>query len=572
MDIGHLLTIVGSAIFMVFFFGLCIFVHELGHFLVAKWRGFHVIAFSIGFRKIWSRTYKGVEYRIGWIPFGGYVDIPQIDSTEPPKDEKGNPLPKGKPLDRILAAVAGPLFNVLFGFFLAVFVWIGGIPEESPKLSQIEVATIETDSPEYRAGLREGDRIVKLNGKSFHKTWREFVVEILTIIGDVTLEVERDGKTVEVTYRPIVNKAVNPVDEIAYPFFRPKLPLRLYPAAGSPAAKAGVRAGDEVIAANGKKIAGFDDLDLFLMMNSDKPFSLTVKRDGKLVDISNIVPEPMTIENRNGVYRMGFSFTPQNHALKIERVSAGLPAEKAGLQVGDWILAANGKTIDDPMAFPGTLDGKPVLLTVKRGDREFQTTLTPAFIKFTNIGVDFVYLTHPTPWRQFMYVIDMSVKSLRSLGVSLGNSLGLTQAHTTIKPSHLNGPIGIGRVLYISVYRGSIVQGLSLVVLVSFSLGIFNLLPIPVLDGGHVLLALLEIIFRRPVSAKVLQPIMMAFVGLLIAFMLYVSFYDVRRVIGSIAPEAIGISSAKTPPPASALPAAEKGKSSDENSAADKKN
>ena len=310
MNIGHLLTIVGSAIFMVFFFGLCIFVHELGHFLVAKWRGFHVIAFSIGFRKIWSRTYKGVEYRIGWIPFGGYVDIPQIDSTEPPKDEKGNPLPKGKPLDRILAAVAGPLFNVLFGFFLAVFVWIGGIPEESPKLSQIEVATIETDSPEYRAGLREGDRIVKLNGKSFHKTWREFVVEILTIIGDVTLEVERDGKTVEVTYRPIVNKAVNPVDEIAYPFFRPKLPLRLYPAAGSPAAKAGVRAGDEVIAANGKKIAGFDDLDLFLMMNSDKPFSLTVKRDGKLVDISNIVPEPMTIENRNGVYRMGLWASP----------------------------------------------------------------------------------------------------------------------------------------------------------------------------------------------------------------------------------------------------------------------
>ena len=95
MDIGHILTIIGSAVFMIFFFGLCIFVHELGHFLVAKWRGFHVIAFSIGFRKIWSRTYKGVEYRIGWIPFGGYVDIPQIDSAEPPKDEHGNPLPKG---------------------------------------------------------------------------------------------------------------------------------------------------------------------------------------------------------------------------------------------------------------------------------------------------------------------------------------------------------------------------------------------------------------------------------------------------------------------------------------------
>ena len=142
----------------------------------------------------------------------------------------------------------------------------------------------------------------------------------------------------------------------------------------------------------------------------------------------------------------------------------------------------------------------------------------------------------------------MSVKSLRSLGVSLGNSLGLTKAHTTIKPSHLNGPIGIGRVLYISVYRGSIVQGLSLVVLVSFSLGLFNLLPIPVLDGGHILLAVLELIFRRPVSPKVLHPIMMGFVGLLIAFMLYVSFYDVRRVIGSIAPDMIGISSETAKP------------------------
>ena len=326
MDIGHILTIIGSAVFMIFFFGLCIFVHELGHFLVAKWRGFHVIAFSIGFRKIWSRTYKGVEYRIGWIPFGGYVDIPQIDSAEPPKDEHGNPLPKGKPVDRILAAVAGPLCNIIFGFFLAIFVWIGGVPQETPKLAQIEVASIEQDSPEYRAGLREGDKIIRLNGKTFNNTWREFVTEILTVIGDVTLDVERNGKIIQITYRPVVNKAVSPVDEIAYPFFRPQLPLRLYPKAGSPAAKAGIQPGDEVIAANGKKISDFDDLNLFLSLNSDKPFRLTVKRDGKTVDVAEIVPEPLTIEGKNGVYRLGFTFKPDSRQLKVESVSAGMPA------------------------------------------------------------------------------------------------------------------------------------------------------------------------------------------------------------------------------------------------------
>lgn len=554
MDIGHILSIVGSAIFMIFFFGLCIFVHELGHFLVAKWRGFHVIAFSIGFRKIWGKKYKGVEYRIGWIPFGGYVDIPQIDSTGEAKDENGNPLPKGKPVDRILAAAAGPVFNIIFGFILAVAVWIGGLPQETPKLSTIEVAAIEQESPEYRAGLREGDKILKLNGKTFNATWREFVTEILTIIGDVTLDVERDGKVIQVTYRPVVNKAVSPVDEIAYPFFRPKLPLRLYPESGSAAAKAGVLAGDEVIAANGQKIAGFDDLEIFLSMNSDKPFTLTVKRDGKQVEIPNIIPEPLKVQGRDGVYRIGFTFTAKDGGMKIEKVSPGMPAEAAGLLPGDVIVKADGKPIANPSLFPSTLGEKAVQLTVKRGEKELELTLVPRFIRFTTIGVDFVYLTHPTPWSQFTHVIDMTVKSLRSLGVSLGNKLGLTKAHTTIKPSHLSGPIGIGRVLYISVYRGSIIQGLSLVVLVSFSLGLFNLLPIPVLDGGHILLAILELIFRRPVSAKVLEPIMMGFIGLLVAFMLYVSFYDVRRVIGSIAPEAIGIES-KTPATAPAAPA-----------------
>ena len=93
IDFTQILTIIGSALFMIFFFGMCIFIHELGHFLAAKWRGLHVIAFSIGFRKIWGYRWRGVEYRIGWIPFGGYVEIPQIDAVEEAKDENGKVLP-----------------------------------------------------------------------------------------------------------------------------------------------------------------------------------------------------------------------------------------------------------------------------------------------------------------------------------------------------------------------------------------------------------------------------------------------------------------------------------------------
>ena len=91
--LGDILLKIGAVAFMVFFFGFCIFIHELGHFLAAKWRGLHVIAFSIGFRKIWSKKIGGVEYRIGWIPFGGYVEIPQVDASGEALDEDGKPLP-----------------------------------------------------------------------------------------------------------------------------------------------------------------------------------------------------------------------------------------------------------------------------------------------------------------------------------------------------------------------------------------------------------------------------------------------------------------------------------------------
>ena len=155
---------IGAAAFMVIFFGLCIFIHELGHFLAAKWRGMHIVAFSIGFRKVWWKKINGVEYRIGWIPVGGYVDLPQIDSTaDELKDEQGNILPKAKPLDRMIVAFAGPLFNMLFGLLLGIVIWVHGLPQDTPSLTEIKVESIQENSPEWKAGLRKGDIIYALN-------------------------------------------------------------------------------------------------------------------------------------------------------------------------------------------------------------------------------------------------------------------------------------------------------------------------------------------------------------------------------------------------------------------------
>ncbi len=548
----HFLLIAASVLFMVFFFGFCIFIHELGHFLAAKWRGLHVSAFSIGFKKAWGRKYHGVEYRIGWLPFGGYVEIPQVDekdSKKPIKDENGIELKPAKPLDMMITVFAGPFFNFLFGFALAVVIWIAGFPIGLPELREIEVASVEQNSPEFRAGLRPGDRIVALNGKQINTNWQGLVRDILITIGPVKLSVLRNGKTQEIAYIPAVNKKYMPDEEIAYPFFTPKIPLMLYPEKNSPAAKAGVLDGDRLIAVNGKDVSSFEEISLAVDDSLGKPLSFRVERKGKTVELSGIVPKPDEAEGESGRWMIGIMYNPDT--MVVNGSVKGGPAEKAGLAKDDRIVSIGGEPATAELVAERIAMGKgaPVELVCLRAGKEIRCSLRPEFKKFYTIGIQYAYLTHPNPWKQFSDVMVLTYKSMRGIAVAVGNRLGLTNAATTIKPKHASGPLGIGRVLYLSIYRGSFIQGLYLVVIITFNLGLLNLLPIPVLDGGTFVLSLLEMILRRPVSPALLRPITYAFVGFLICFMIYVTFYDAKRLVNDFIPKEPG---AKTAPAAAA--------------------
>ena len=520
---------VGAAAFMVIFFGLCIFIHELGHFLAAKWRGLHIVAFSIGFKKIWWKKINGVEYRIGWIPVGGYVDLPQIDSTaEELKDEQGNPLPRAKPLDRMIVAFAGPLFNMLFGLMLGIVIWIHGLPQDTPSLTEIKVESVQENSPEWKAGLRKGDVIYALNGERFDTTWNGFINKILFTIGEVTLSVRRDGRDFKITYKPAVNKAVSPEEEIAYPFFFPEIPLYLYPRKGSPAEKAGIRKGDRLMLLNGKAVHSIDELQYQLLFHNGKPLNLELLRGKERIIIRDLIPEPIELDGEKGRWLVGFTNNP------ITAVEPGLPMEKAGARKGDKIVEAGGHPVRDISEIQQLVrkaHGKPIQLKLERDGKTLTVQVTPQFLRYTTLGVDFASVTHPNPFVQLKRVMVLTWNSLRGIGYSIGNSLRLTEQYTTIRPKHMSGPIGIGKYLYLSVYRGSLVVGLNVVVIITFNLGIINLLPIPILDGGHILLALLEIIFRRSVSRKILEPISICFVVLLIGFMVFVSFYDVKKLV-----------------------------------------
>ncbi len=434
------LIIVGKILFVLFFFGLCIFIHELGHLLVALWRGLHVERFSIGFgKKIWGIKYKGVEYVVSILPFGGYVALPQLEPSEEPKTSDGKPLPPAAPGNRALTALSGPVFNVLFGFFLALFITWFGIYRAAPA-EDVKVIEVPKESAEYEAGLRPGDVIYQVNGKSFDGGWEEVSQRIVLSVGDVTLSVEKpDGTEEEIAYTPAPNPEV---EGLGFPFFRVQTPMvlqQVFP--GSPAAKAGLKPHDRIVAVNGEKIENTDAFIDTVKESGGAPLDLLVERNGQEVLVEDLQADSVEVDGAE-VYRIGVQFG--------------------------------------------------------------------AFV-----------LVHPSPWAQFVEVFTRTRDTLTSLFAK----------DSLVKPRHMSGPVGIIQIIWLKLAHGGFREGLSFIILISFSLAFFNLLPVPVLDGGHIVFALVEMVIGRRIPTRLAHAIQTAFAVLLIGFMLYVTFFDVKRSI-----------------------------------------
>ena len=152
-------------------FNLLIIVHELGHFLAARWRGLHVDKFGIWFgRPIWKKTIGGVEYSLGCIPAGGFVLLPQMAPMEAVEGKSGvqrQDLPSIGPLDKIIVAFAGPLFSFLLALIFAVIVWAVGKPTVEAEATTT-IGYLAPDEPAARAGFQPGDKILKVDGHLCH--------------------------------------------------------------------------------------------------------------------------------------------------------------------------------------------------------------------------------------------------------------------------------------------------------------------------------------------------------------------------------------------------------------------
>lgn len=433
-------------------FNLLIGVHELGHFLAAKWRGLKIDRFAIWFGKpIWKKRIGGVEYALGWIPAGGYVALPQMatmEAIEGKSEGSDEPLPNISPLDKIIVAFAGPLFSFLLAVLFAVIVWQVGKPEPVGSKTT-RLGWVDPNGPAWNAGLRPGDEIVEVNGFKVTEfsspsqnsiTWR-----IVTSDGtNIPIKYIRDGQEL-----------------MAYP-----VPYR-------------------------------------------RPTPWYQRKALRQILVAPAI-EPI-----------------------VDGAMTNSPAELAGLERGDKILAIDGQPISSVHAILHLEDTmtnqapRPVTLTIQRGSETVEKTITPEKpIKPANASLSFgiewmvntnVVLRHPTPAQQ-----------IHDSGSQIFNTIGaLFARNNDIGVQQLGGAVMIMRV-YSNLFRDE--QGWRLVlwfsVVLNVNLALLNLLPFPVLDGGHITLAIIEAIRRRPVSVKLLQYIQTGCAMLLIGFMIMIAFFD----------------------------------------------
>jgi len=532
-------------------FGAAIFVHEFGHFWVALKRGLVVEEFAIGFGPIiWSKEQDGILYTIRCIPAGGFVKLPQMLTSEAIEgkgdDQKGDgegeseeeecsepppePLPQVSPLSKILVAFAGPLMNVIFAIVIAVFLWFVGLPKQ---VNDPIVGYVGNSSEEYGLGVRPGDVFQSVNGQKV-ESWQDVIYGVLDSTGStVKVRMLRGDKEITVdlpagTWDGGIRRIrLNNHDRL-------KILTVQEP---SPLAPAGFRAGDLILKVNNNRTHSQYHLIDLLMENAGEEKVITVQRDGEEKQLSFSTPEQAGVtvgavpEPEHGMWATILSKLGKD----LESLEE-TPAMKAGLRKDDLIQEVNGIRITSTRHLIDVIHAngdKEMNLKLVRGDERLTVSATPkdnrlgialmqdSGISFEPEAINYIeQRPGPTPWAQVVDVLDKIAITFKALGRAKESGVGAKD---------LSGPIGIFGMLSIQV-NADLRLALSFLVLLNINLAILNLLPVPVLDGGHILMSVVEWVRKKPVSMRVQEYATTAFAVLLLCFFLFVTLADVKRV------------------------------------------
>ena len=518
-----------AIIAFIFVIGILVFIHELGHFLVAKWSGVRVEKFSLGFgKKLFGFTRGETEYLVCALPLGGYVKM------------------YGEGVE---------------GNFIVDKVKEGSVAES--------------------CGFKSGDRIVSVEGldlKSYDR-WKqlEAVLE-REPERDYEITVERDGKPVELSVKasdlegnetyaekeyprgfstqPILNRlaivVAGPFMNFLLPFlFLPlvfmigitvpayleRAPEIGYVGPESPAAEAGFIKGDKILEIEGKKVSNWRDVNIAVQTNPDVTIDIKIEREG----VEQVIPV-MAKASPEGIVAIGFS---EPIPAKVGGVVGGTPAESAGLMKGDRIVEINGTSIKDWDHMASIIKqnaGNEITLDVERGEEVFEILITPEPLGEDGTGAIGIQIYTEEVVKQYGFfesivkgvqeaakmIIEVTVLLFGFLYKLVTGKIALGTAGKS-----LAGPILIAKVSG-SAAESGIAQLLQFTCFISINLAIINLFPIPMLDGGHVVYLTIEAIKRKPLSQRSLEISQRIGLTVLIFIMFLAIYNDISRVKGDI--------------------------------------
>jgi regulator of sigma E protease len=434
---------------MVVVLGIMVLLHEFGHYAAAKSFGVRVETFSIGFgKRLAGFQHGGTDYRISALPFGGYV---KMAGENPLESRSGAPdeFMSHSRWQRFVIAIAGPAMNILLAIGLLTGVFM--VHYERPQFfdEPAVIGWVVDNSPAAQAGIEQGDRVVRIDGEH-NPTWEDVLLKVMISPKEpVSIAIQRGNEIIEKRIRPDLEGSG--FDEYGSVGWQPEqTPTVSEVMPDMPAAKAGIRVNDKILAINGTPIRSVQSVIHDLQQNGEKPVDLGISRDGKEL---HFPMTPVTVEDHGQkVYRVGFGIS---EAVKVEK----LPFAEAL-------------------------------------DRSWQENK-----RFSFLMVDLIHK--------------------------------LVEHKASIK--QLDGPIGIARASGDAARQPGWTPLLSLMAMISLNLGIVNLLPIPILDGGVILLLVVEVLMRRDISLHIKERIYQtAFVFIVLVFVVVI-YNDLMKALPGLA-------------------------------------
>jgi len=523
--------------------GPLIFIHELGHLLAAKLVDVKVGRFSIGFGPPLLRRRIGeTEYCLAPIPLGGYVALlGQNPYEEIPEQDRDRAL-SNKPLwARYFVLAAGPVANLIVPILLYFFFFLSHSVQPPPV-----IGTVLDGSSAALAGLEPGDRIVEIDGNDV-RSWKEMQSKVAASPDvELRVEIENQGKRVQRFVTPRRTFVENPLG-IPEPrgllgvyahFYAPQIGIV---DVNSSAYEGGLRTGDVITSIEGEPVRTIEDLQTLVARPPDSLVRLTYLRPhatafqfGTLLwfesNHAQLLPRPGDARGRAPESPTGL--LPANTFVRF--VEHDSPAARAGLRPGDRVLEVDGVAVtrwesvanilnraeDQPtIMLVQALDGEPRELTVKQEVRTrrdiYKTEFTYLYLGAEPYGISrapelepirgrFTYAAQAS-WGETVYMLEMMWTALRQM-VTLQRGV-----------EELSSVVGIFNFAGTAAEQGP-TEFLMLMALISLNLAFVNLLPIPILDGGHLLFFTIEAIRRKPLGQRARE--IASAIGLVIVLLL----------------------------------------------------